>query len=398
MALTSTSFMAAPGGFSTTLSAKLDKVDCSQVLAAVLMADKELLGHIRMGETAHNIEVNWIEDELNPAFIMASSSANNRITCSSGYTTASLQRFLRKYTVLAPQNSEARMQVSQSVTATIVTVAVYGSTTWASWTMTKTFLVAAPWKDIDDASSDSSVTRTKRKNFQQVFERAIEITQTRKNMDMEAVVNELKLQVGRRTMEIKREFDMSAILGYGKATASNTYSADNELRTMCGIIQLLRDPNLDSTNEDTTVTQLSAALTVAAINSLAYKIYKEGGLDATADPIVLVGPKQQRVIAGFDKDYRRDVATGERTFGYYKNVFLSDMGLEMPVVLDRWMPDDKLIILDRSRISFRPMAGDSWHLEKMAKSGRNEKWQLSGQYTLELRNADKCHGMLYDVS
>jgi len=57
MALASTAFMAAPGGFSATLSSKLDKIDCSQILRAVLVADKQLLGHIRMGATAHNIEV-----------------------------------------------------------------------------------------------------------------------------------------------------------------------------------------------------------------------------------------------------------------------------------------------------------------------------------------------------
>ena len=60
MALTSTAFMAAPGGFSATLSGKLDKVDCSQILAAVLKADKQLLGHIRMGPSATNIQVDWI--------------------------------------------------------------------------------------------------------------------------------------------------------------------------------------------------------------------------------------------------------------------------------------------------------------------------------------------------
>jgi len=61
MALTSTAFMAAPGGFSATLSNKLDRIDCSQVLSAVLKADKQLLGHIRMGPVAANIEVNWIK-------------------------------------------------------------------------------------------------------------------------------------------------------------------------------------------------------------------------------------------------------------------------------------------------------------------------------------------------
>jgi hypothetical protein len=62
------------------------------------------------------------------------------------------------------------------------------------------------------------------------------------------------------------------------------------------------------------------------------------------------------------------------------------------------MPSDKLILLDRSRIALVPLQGDSWHMEKMAKTGRSEKWQISGQYTIELRNADKCHGLLYDLS
>ncbi len=65
MATTSTSFMAAPGGYGSILASKLDKIDCSQVLAAVLKADRQLLGHIKMGPAAQNIEFNWLEDELN---------------------------------------------------------------------------------------------------------------------------------------------------------------------------------------------------------------------------------------------------------------------------------------------------------------------------------------------
>lgn len=289
------------------------------------------------------------------------------------------------------------MQITAAITKQTLTAAAYGSTTWASWTVTKCFIIAAPWADIDSASSDMTMTRAKRKNFMQVLERAVEITQTRKNMAMEAVLDELQTQIKRRTMEIKRELNMSVIRGYAKATASNVFSADSELRTMAGIIQLIRDYNLDTTNEDTLVTQASAALTVGHINSLAYKIYDAGGFDETADPIIVVGPSQARVVAGFEKELRR-VEQGERQVGYYRDVFLSDLGVEMPVVLDRWMPKDKLLILDRSRVMLRPMAGDNWHLEKMSKTGRSEKWQLSGQFTLDFRNADKCHGLLYDLS
>jgi len=140
-----------------------------------------------------------------------------------------------------------------------------------------------------------------------------------------------------------------------------------------------------------------AALTIALINNLLYKIWDAGGLDETSDPIIVVPAEQQRVIASFEKELRR-VEQGERITGYYRDIFLSDMGKELPVVMDRWMPADKLIILDRSRVAFRALSGDSWHLEKMAKTGRSEKWQLSGQYGLEIRNPDMCHGMLIRIA
>jgi len=77
---------------------------------------------------------------------------------------------------------------------------------------------------------------------------------------------------------------------------------------------------------------------------------------------------------------------------------LSDMGVELPIVLDRWMPLDKVLVVDRSRVALRALSGDAWHMEKMAKTGRSEKWQISGQYGLECRNPGACHGLIYDCA
>jgi len=397
MSLTSASFMTAPGGFSNTLSNKLDKVDCSQVLSAVLLSDTALLGHIRMGAPAENIEVNFIEDELNPAYILAQSNGSTVITVSTGkYTTTSLARFLRTGTILQPAGTEILVQMASTASKESgITIAAYGNTTHASWTMTKCYIVAQPYRDIDSASSDMSQTRTKRKNFMQVFERAVEITQTRKNMSMEAVVDELQHQIKCRTLEIKRELNTAVIMG--APYYNSGFSGDIERRTMAGILTLLRDYDLDGSNEDTLFVNFNAAFTQGMVNSLAYKIYDAGGLDETSDPIIVCGPSLGRTISGWEKELRR-VEAGERTVGYYKNIFLTDMGVELPIVIDRWFPKDKFAIIDRSRVSFRPMKNDNWHLEKMAKTGRNEKWQLSGQYTLEMRNADKCHGAGYNIS
>jgi hypothetical protein len=395
--MTSTQFMSAPGGYSATLANKLDKVDCSQVLSAVLKADRQLLGHIKMGKAGENIEVNWIEDILNAEYIVGSMSTSTAVTLS-GQSVATLNRLVRSNTILQPAGTSLLLRVTATIAATnTFTVAKYASTVWAAVANTKMYIVAQPYADIATASVDISVARTKRKNFMQIFERAIEITQTRKNMSMEAVINELQLQIKRRTMEIKRELDISIVRGMAYMS-TNAASGDLELRTMAGIIQLIRDTDLDTTNEDATVINASSsALTQTRINSLAYLVWGQGGLDETSDPILVVGAKQARVIAGFESELRR-VEQGERQVGYYRNLFLTDMGTEIPIVMDRWIPDDKLILLDRSRASIRPMKGDNWHIEKMAKTGRNEKWQLSGQFTLDLRNADACHGMIMGLS
>ena len=351
MAMTSTQFMAAAGGYSTTLAVKLDKIDMSQALAAVLKGDRQLLGHIKMGPSAANIEVNWIEDELNAAYVMASSSAvSTAVTITAPAVTASIQRLLRNGSLLQPAGSESIVQLAATVSKCTLTVIAYGSTVWASWTNTKCYIVGNPYTDIDSASNDISLSRTKRKNFTQIFERAIEITQSRKGMAMEAVVNELQLQTKRRTMEIKRELDMAAIRGYAYASASNTYGGDRERRTMAGCLQLIFDPNMDSTNQTDTVTDADAALSIGLINSLCYKIWDMGGFDETADPIIVVGAKQARNIAAFES-YLRRVEQGERQVGYYRNIFLSDMGVELPIVMDRWFPEDKLMIVDGSHVA-----------------------------------------------
>jgi hypothetical protein len=304
---------------------------------------------------------------------------------------------LRTYAIVYPETGEFRLQLGANPVTGSNVVTAYGSTTWVVTTSTTWYVAAMPKPDIVDASADIAQARTRRKNFTQVFERAIQISQTRKGVAVYAVPDELKHQIQMRTYEIKRELNFSVITGYALASTSNTYSPDSEIRTMAGLIQLIRDPNLDSTNSDSTVTQVSGALTEAAINALAEKVFNRGGMDAKSNCVLVVPPYQQRVISAFEKDrIRRD--SDERRAGYYITKFMTDLGYDLPVLVDRWMPKDKAILLDKSRVALMPLKGDNWHTEKMAVTGRSEKWQISGQFTLELRNPDEAHGLLYDLS
>lgn len=403
MAIASGNFMAAPGAFTTAWSTKLDKIDCSQVLAAVLKADRAILGHIKMGPTAHNIEFNWIEDDLNAATFEGHTLTSTSVSVMGFTATTSLEdKVLRGGSLIAPRDSTSAacndmiLRVASVVNQSSLFTAIYGGTTFATCAVTCVWQVLAqPYGDSSDASADISKARVKKSNFTQIFERAVEIAQTRKGMDMEAVSDELQQQIKYRTLEIKRELNMTVLLGM--AYYSGGFSGDLDTRTTMGILNYIRDPDFNGTREDTLVTDGAGALTAAHINAILYKIWDAGGLDETADPIIVVGADQQRTISGMEKELRR-VEQGERQIGYYKDVFLSDMGLELPVVLDRWMPKDKLLILDRSRVALRALAGDEWHMEKMAKTGRSEKWQLSGQYGVEIRNPNACHGLVYNLT
>ncbi len=406
MAIASTSFMSGPGGFSSTLAAKLDKIDCSQALSAVLMADRALLGHIKMGSDARNIEYNWIEDELNAVQFEGYTSVSGSIIVVGFTGSASLWGVAREGALLVRKDpydctpsAHFVMRVSSVTGASTLITASYGSTTYTTASVTATwYVISQPYGDSSDASTDISRERVKKRNFTQIFERAIEIGQSRKGIEMEAVLDELQTQIKYRTLEIKRELNLAVLYGRAYASGSTVFTGDLDERTMQGIIEYLRDPDMDRTREDTTVTNAAgAALTVALVNDILYTIWNTGGLDETSDAIIVVGAAQQRVISAMEKDIRR-VEQGERQVGYYKNVFISDMGLEFPIVLDRWLQEDKLIVLDRSRVALRPLAGDAWHMEKMAKTGRSEKWQLSGQYGLEIRNPDACHGMIINLA
>jgi hypothetical protein len=76
----------------------------------VLKADKQLLGHIKMGPIGHNIETHWIEDQLQGNRIQGTYGTGSvTITAVSGFTgTVSLAAVVREN---VPFTVRVQMQV-----------------------------------------------------------------------------------------------------------------------------------------------------------------------------------------------------------------------------------------------------------------------------------------------
>lgn len=415
MALLSTDFMAAPGLYGE--GNQNDKLDVSDVLSAILLKDTATLGQIPMEGTVKNIEHFWLEDELNAcvfsAFLSASTDCGSfaLITGASAMTAAKWWKIMRAGAIIRPESYDQNFRVVDMTLSTSTSIYPYGSMTvctscyltvpWTSASNTASsymrwFVVGQPKADTTDYSDDISNARTRRKNYTQVFERGIRIAETREHIDLYAVSDELKLQTKYRTYEVKRELNNAILNSWAYASAG--YSPDLETRTMAGIIQQIRDYDLDGTKEDTTVSNASSgALTITRINDLCKVIYDCGGFDDQSNCCIIVGPYQARVISLLEEGRIRR-ASNELIVGSYANKVKTDLGFDLDVIIDRFMPNGSLLILDRSRVKLMPLQGDAWHLEKMAKTGRTQGYQLSGQYTVEVRNANSAHGYIYGLS
>jgi uncharacterized protein DUF5309 len=133
------------------------------------------------------------------------------------------------------------------------------------------------------------------------------------------------------------------------------------------------------------VTTTSEALTPSVVNAMAKQIWDDGG----TPNFILVGGKQKRAISTFDQAFRRsDYNT--TVAGYVVEKFLTDLGFVLDVIVDPWMKDDDIIVGDLSKVRVMPLQNDAMRAEELAKTGRSWNAQVTGQYTVEVRNAKEA--------
>lgn len=390
MALGPTSFMTAPGVFGT----GQEKIDVSDVLAAALLKDTTFLGEVPLTGTAKNIEHRWLEDSLNAVFVTGTFAvAGNVLTITAPATTPDVLNIVRRFGVVRPEGRDFYLQFGADPVTGANTMTPYGNTTPVAITVATRFIVAAlPKRDIDPVSADISSGRVIRRNFTQVFERGVWVEESRKHIELHAVADELKLQIEKRTMEVKQELNRAIVIGI-PTFVGGVFTGDLQERTMAGVLQQIRNPDMGTANTDRTAVTVNGALTELVLNELAFRMWELGGLQDDSDPIIVVGARQARAVSAFNRERLR-VDESNRVAGWYINRYMTDLGKEMPIIRDRWVPADMLFIVDKKRIQLMPLGGDAWGIKEKPSQGRHQMWQISGQYTLRVSNADACHGAL----
>jgi hypothetical protein len=268
-------------------------------------------------------------------------------------------------------------------TGSIVWTGISGTSCSATVTDAATlFIVGNAVKEGSTPRLDATRPRQLCSNLTQIFREDIRMTGTRQAIEMYGVPNELRKQIGLRTQEYKRQVERTLILGYKHAGTTA------ETQMMGGIYDFLRTQS--GSHIDITTT----TLTETKINDVAQAIFDKGGEPNT----LLLGPKQARVIPTLERARVR-VTQDSRVAGFYVTKYMTDLGVEMSILISRWVPKDFAFILDANKIKLMPMRGRKFNLEKLGKVGDYVEYELISEITMEIKGYTLGqHGMFAELN
>ena len=356
------------------------KLDLSEVLAAILLDDADFVSTMGISnEVATQTKHQWIEDSLNATTIVQ--TGGNSFLSGTTATVIAFSANISRITAgtlmkdaLSGKSEVVQVTAVSGVSATVTRG--YGATNGESHVSGATWeIISHPRPQGMAGPKDESKARTLVHNFSQIFSKGVKLTGTAIAIDHAGISAEDDYQIDMRLRELKRELDRAAIMGVRIGDVSSTvYSS------MGGVIDYVGWIN---TGNKTTTAE---TLTPSVLNAMAKQVYDDGG----SPDLILVGGLQKQKISAFDQEFRRSTLDSRRA-GYTVEEFVSDLGVNLRVVVDRWVPDDVALVLDSSRIKIMPLKGRAFALEKLAKVGDSEEWQIVGEYTMEVRNGNEAH-------
>ncbi len=353
------------------------KLDLSEVLDLILLDDTNFLSMVGVsGDSATQTKHQWIEDALNATQIVqtAGNSFLSGTTATVIVFSANISRItagtLMKDT-LSGLSEVVQVTAVSGVSATVTRG--YGSTTTAAHASGATWdIISHPRPQGMAGPKDESVARTTPHNFTQIFSKGVKLTGTATAIEHAGISAEDDYQIDKRFRELLRELDRSLIMGMRQGQPSDTVYG-----TLGGMIYWTSVAN---TGNKTTTAE---TLTPSVLNSMIKQCW-----DAGLDPdMVLLGGVQKQKLSLFDQEFRRSTLDTRRA-GYTVERFVSDLGIELDVIVDRWVPNDVVVVFAKDQIKVMPLTGRSFFLEKLGKTGDSDDWQIVGEYTMEFRNAD----------
>ena len=356
--------------------------DVSDLVGLISPFDTPLLDAIGSPRySAKSTRHEWFEDQLNPNF----SAINNGAGYDDGATSWVVDdgSVFRVGDIIRPEGSDEVLQVTAISTNTLTVTRAYGGSTAASVVDNQTVnVIGHAALEGEDAAASTHRSRVRKTNYTQIFTESVTISGSMDAVGLHAVEREFDYQVIQRLRELMRSLEQTVICGFKAAV--NAQGSASVRRTMGGLLQFITGVVDDNS---------AAALDEATLNASLRNVWDKGGRPTA----IVCNGFQKRKISSFIQSNRR-YEPESAALRNVVDVYESDFGVQR-VILSRWVPSDKILLLDLDKLQVMPLQGRSFFVKPLAESGDFRKAQLIGEYTLEIQNGgDGGHGVITNLA
>ncbi|NJD29575.1 MAG: hypothetical protein FIA92_14955 [Chloroflexi bacterium] len=346
-------------------------IDMSDTLAMLDPSDVPLLSLIgKDGLTATALKHEWLEDALRPldTAIATQGEFSGTGAVSTATVTAGQGVYLRAGDILL---IDSELMKLDSISTDTLAIAA-GSRGWGGSTAASHASLAAIKivgnVNLTDASAGASrsTTKTGFYNYCQLYEDVVTTTTTTQAIKKWVPGDDLDREIAKALKVAWMQWERALLFGR-KVQPTTTVPG-----SMDGILVRL------TTNA---YAKAGAYLTEEFVLQAMQDSWNAGGRIDT----LVANAFQKRQLNKF-LDSQRMTTRTDRIAGSIVDTYTSDFGTA-DIVLDRHMPTDTVLLLDRPRVKFGPLTGHPLSVGDVETSTRLKKSrQVIAQYTSELRN------------
>lgn len=348
-------------------------IDMSDTLAMISPFDVpllQLIGKDSLKTPCVAVKHEWLEDVLRPLDTAIATvgefSGVGAVTTST--VTAGQGTYIRAGDILL---IDSELMLVSSIATDTLNIVVgnrgYGGSTAAAHLTLATIKIVGN-VNVQDAGQGASrsTTKTGLFNYTQLYEDTIVVTSTAQAIKKWVEQNEMSAQLMRALRIAWINWERTLLYGRKVASASTVASA------MDGILVRL------ATN---VYAKAGVTLTEEFVLQAMNDSWTQGG---QIDTIVL-NAFQKRQANKF-LDSQRMTTRTDRVAGVIVDTYTSDFGTA-DIVLDRNMPTDTVLLIQKDRIGFGPLTDHALSAAPVETSTRTkDAMQIIGQYTSETRN------------
>lgn len=372
-------------------------------LDKVVQGQSDVLAKISVGSPVAVPVVRWLEEWGYPSQITAE-LAGTAMTFS-GYlfgqalNAESVRKVIRAGTILERPTDGVQAKVS-SVEGLTAVVHGYGNTVLSddaepvSWD-----IISEVWSDYRDAADPRSLDRIFREVGTQIHAETFEIPKTRKNTKYEIVRDEVQHQTQALLEKLRRQLAYAVLRSRPYHDGANfVYGTRTEEPTMCGICTWPVITQSELPNANVFLNKGGEPLTKVDLDALARHLWLDENADyGTGNWWIVCHPLTHQYIQDFDISYRRMERT-DTGVGFHVETFEAKIGKSFPILSDRYMRPDVLILVNLDKFSYGYFAKDRLERKQIPTQGRYQRWLISFQtYGVVARNPRANVGMIYGL-